>query len=517
MNKIIYFLAILLLTTSCKRQTESYTLQPDIFEFKISGTISGLESGQLYFSESNRSGDEISIPIKNSTFEYTGTANSLYSSSVFLDFNFKKGAFPIVIEPGEILLDLKADSLTKNSKVLSGSYSLAYSKAYKELTSFFNEGIDIQAIEGKKKIIDWIKKNSENYITLTLLQSWESFSDFMPLNELGLFLASIQDKKLKKSREYIQLYSIWQSKKNSVNKIGEKATNFKLQNINKEIVSFDSIAKNKLSFVEYSGSWCGNSMKKTEQLKPIYEKYKNNGFEIITIVSESKLDRWEKWIEKVRLPWVNLVELDSDILKRELSYSKMLFPNINNLNYLVDKNGVVIASNLSQSALNEFLMDKFEPEEYKKNLGNKLDLPRGAHILDKEQPINSLKELVQKLSGKPFLIDCWATWCSPCLDEFKYNKPLKTFLESKNMEVVYINFDQAIDDGKWINAIKRHQLKGYHIRINSSFRKDLTSVGFSGKLPTYLVVNSEGKVVENNAFRPSKKERLYNQIKNAIE
>ncbi len=152
--------------------------------------------------------------------------------------------------------------------------------------------------------------------------------------------------------------------------IGKKALDFKLLNIDKKTVSYHSVAKNKTTFVEKSGSWCGNSTKLSRQLKPIYEKYKDKGFEIITVVPELKLDRWEKWLEKEKFPWINLVELEADIALSGISKADMLFRGYGIANYLVDTNGEVIATNISPDTLNEILMRKFEPmvfQEYQQN------------------------------------------------------------------------------------------------------------------------------------------------------
>jgi thiol-disulfide isomerase/thioredoxin len=509
MSKPIYFLIFLLLALSCKKQ-------PETFEYKISGTIKGQESGTLYLTESNRVGDEDSIPIVNGTFEFKGTSSYLYSSFIFLDRDLQKGIFPIVIEPGEMVLELNADSLQGKSKILSGPYTISMQKAQKEYTSLF-PGANFKLKGTKKEVIKWIKKNHDNYMPINFLSDFESSEDFIPLDELGDFLKSIHDKKLKKSREYIQLYSIWVCKKDSINSIGKEATDFKLPNIGGDIISFNSIAKNKLTFVERSGSWCGNETSITRQLKPIYEKYNKNGFEIITIVPESKLVRWQQWIKNENFPWNNFIELEDDIARREIKYSSMLFKGSISPNYLVDENGVVIATNLSPEVLNETLMKRFEPEAYEKYFENKWVLPENTYILDKVQPVNSFKELVKKLSGKPFLIDCWATWCSPCLEEFKYYEQLKTFLKSQNMKIVYLNFDQPIDESKWLNTIRNYKLQGYHFRLNDSFSNDLVDIGYKGSLPAYMIVDSNGEIVEKNAFRPSQKEKLYNQIKNVLK
>ncbi len=73
-----------------------------------------------------------------------------------------------------------------------------------------------------------------------------------------------------------------------------------------------------------------------------------------------------------------------------------------------------------------------------------------GYIIDEENSINSLEDLAGHLEGKPLFIDCWATWCAPCFEEFKHNEELTQFLKSKNIDMVYINFDGNIDEGKWL-------------------------------------------------------------------
>ncbi len=343
MRRTIYFFIILISAIGCKNHPES-------FEFTIRGTLTGQESYQLGYIHNLEAGGIIDIPIINNTFEYSGSSLNLYTSLFLLDPNFQKGEFQIVIEPGEIVLELNTDYLTQQSKVISGPYSLLLQEARKELS----------LLKTKNETIKWIKNNSENYWSIYYLSQMELYEDFMPIAELGEFLNSIHDKKLKNSRDYIKLYSIWLSKKDSINNIGGKATNFELPNIDNEVISFISVAKNKLTFVERSGSSCINSTRTSRELKPLYEKYESNGFEIITIVPESKLDRWEKWIEKEKFPWTNLIELEDDIIKRGERYSSMLFKGLANPNYLVDEDGEIIATNLSTDALSEILMEKFD-------------------------------------------------------------------------------------------------------------------------------------------------------------
>jgi thiol-disulfide isomerase/thioredoxin len=478
MNQLSTFLTIIVIALGCKSQ-------PEPFEYTIRGTVIDLDSGEFYLSESPRAGDAITIPFKNHKFEYTGSTPNMFNSGINFNNDDPGGLYSIVVEPGEIILELYSNS----SKVIAGYYNLSFQKDQKELN--YGEIIEVYMIE-----------NSE---------------DFLPVDKIGEVLNGIEDKEVKKSREYIKLHSIWQSKKDSINMVGKKAMDFELLNVDKEAVSFQSVARNKITYVEKSGSWCGNSTRLSRELKPIYEKYKDKGFEIITIVPELKLDRWEKWLEKEKFPWTNLVELEDDIANSGISKADMLFRGYGIANYLVDVNGEVIATDISSAALNEMLMQEFEPVAYKEYLKNKWTLPEGFHILDREVAINSFDELVQQMSGKPFFIDRWATWCSPCIEEFSHSEDLEEFLKSKDMELVYINSDRTIDEMTWLNNIRKYNLKGHHLRANSTFDNDLYESGLSsGALPQYIIVDAAGEVVVKDAFRPSEKEKLYHQIENAI-
>ncbi len=505
MKKAILLLAIVAIMMGCKKQ-------PQVFEFTIKGTITNQESGKFYLSESPRLGDEIVIHFENYTFEYTGTSPYMYSSLIFPDYNLQS-VFSFLIEPGEIILELDMESLYEKSGVISGDYNLALYEKQQEFMSLFMDR-DIMSDETRADIFLWMFENTDNFTPISFLNSWESFEDFMPVDQLGDFLNHVTDKQLRNSKEFIELYSMWLAKKDNVNAIGNKAKDFRLPNSNGDNVGFRSVSKGKLTYVEKSGSWCGNTTANSRNLLPVYEKYKDRGLEIITVVPELKHDRWLNWIEKEQFPWINLVELDHNMAKRELSYSNMIFRGGN---YLVDENGIVIATELSSEALNEILMKHFEPEVYEKYLSEKWNMPEKIQILDKEQPVGSFDELLEALSGKPFLIDCWATWCGPCFEEFKFNEPLKEFLATMNMEMVYISFDRPEDESKWLNTIREHNLKGYHFRFNDSFRDDFAALGFGGGLPTYMIVNEKGDVVVNHAYRPSQKEKLYSQIERVLK
>lgn len=505
MKKTIAVLVFLAIALGCKRQ-------PEVFEYTIRGTIAGQESGQFYLSESPRLGDEIVISYENHSFEYTGSSSSMYSSMIFPDHNLQS-VLEVLIEPGEIVLELNMDSLSQKSVFVTGEYNKARKNAQFEFMEQFS-GSDFYSDETRSEVSSWLIENSENHFSISSLNSMESYDDYIPIDKLGEFLNSVKDKNLRNSKEFIELTSLWIAKRDSVNSIGSKAMNFNLSDKEENKISFRSVSKGKITYIEKSGSWCGNTTRNTRNLLPVYEKYRDIGLEIITIVPESKRNRWETWLQEEQFPWINLIELDSEITRREKSFSQMLFTGGN---YLVDETGTVVANDLSAETLNEFLMKRFEPEAYERYISEKWEMPKNITILDMEQPVQSFDDLVGKMAGRAFIIDCWATWCSPCFDEFEYNDQLKAFLNGMNMEVVYISFDRPEDETKWINSIREHNLQGYHFRLNDSFSKDLGKIGFSGSLPAYMIVNEKGEIIEKNAFRPSQTNMLYSQIENLLK
>lgn len=121
------------------------------------------------------------------------------------------------------------------------------------------------------------------------------------------------------------------------------------------------------------------------------------------------------------------------------------------------------------------------------------------------------------LKGQQIYVDRCANWCSPCLEEFKYKDSLNQFLKSKNIALVYLNSDKVLDEKKWFEFIKSHQLKGYHLRLNKDLKSDVVSRNiFFPMIPQYMIINQQGKVIDNKALRPSDGSKLYAQLDRLI-
>jgi thiol-disulfide isomerase/thioredoxin len=148
-----------------------------------------------------------------------------------------------------------------------------------------------------------------------------------------------------------------------------------------------------------------------------------------------------------------------------------------------------------------------------KNENQIWELAPNIHVLDKNKPIYSLAELSEFFKDKTVYIDRWATWCSPCLEEFKYGDSLHKFLNDNKIEMVYLNSDKDIQDSILYQFIVSHNLIGYHLRLNDSLKNDLSDKKiFIPMIPQFMIMDKHGQIVDNKALRPSNGNSLYIQL-----
>jgi thiol-disulfide isomerase/thioredoxin len=108
------------------------------------------------------------------------------------------------------------------------------------------------------------------------------------------------------------------------------------------------------------------------------------------------------------------------------------------------------------------------------------------------------------LKGKVVYLDIWASWCGPCRKQFPAAKALKEQLtkkEKKNIEFLYISIDNT--ETVWKLAIKELGIEGKHGLSQGGWGSKVTSTFGVSSIPRYLIFDKKGKVVDQNAPRPS--------------
>src|SRR5690554_782658 len=104
------------LTIVCVLITINTLAQETPFDYVIKGCVIGKQTGNIYlFGAGGRVGDEIKIPFEDGEFENKGTSSFIYTGFFSIDdFN---SLHELVIEPGEIILEIKVDSINKKYNI----------------------------------------------------------------------------------------------------------------------------------------------------------------------------------------------------------------------------------------------------------------------------------------------------------------------------------------------------------------------------------------------------------------
>jgi len=114
--------------------------------------------------------------------------------------------------------------------------------------------------------------------------------------------------------------------------------------------------RGKYLLIDFWASWCVSCREENPSLINAYKKYKNQGFEIMSITSDeiSSKKNWKKAIiEDHTNIWTQLSDFKNVAQKQ---YDIRFIP----ANYLIDKNGVIIAKNLRGEELESKLKEIFK-------------------------------------------------------------------------------------------------------------------------------------------------------------
>lgn len=106
------------------------------------------------------------------------------------------------------------------------------------------------------------------------------------------------------------------------------------------------------------------------------------------------------------------------------------------------------------------------------------------------------------LKGKVVCIDFWATWCRPCIKSMTYSQRMVNQYKGKDVEFLYVSMDE--NASSWEGYVKGQNLTGKHLNAMSGkgYLSDIAKLYKVKQLPTYVIVDKDGKVAFNKAGSP---------------
>ncbi|POY36003.1 TlpA family protein disulfide reductase [Solitalea longa] len=110
--------------------------------------------------------------------------------------------------------------------------------------------------------------------------------------------------------------------------------------------------------------------------------------------------------------------------------------------------------------------------------------------------INGNPISVSSLKGKYVLVDFWASWCGPCMQEVPELTNLYATYHGKGLEIYGVSLDN--DKNRWQQATKNHQMNWIHVSDLKKWESQpLESYGVDA-IPANFILDKEGKIIAKN-------------------
>lgn len=199
-----------------------------------------------------------------------------------------------------------------------------------------------------EKLKAFVKENPSSLSSLAALQNLELENNFELYNEVIDGLSG--------KAEGLDFYESLRMQVVQLRKlaIGSPAPEISLPQPNGEVLSLSDL-KGQYVLVDFWASWCGPCRRENPNVKRVYEKYHDKGFEILGVSLDKNQKAWLGAIQQDGLTWRHISDLQYWQSSVVPEYQIKGIP----LTYLVDKEGNIIAKNLRGKSLEDKLAEIF--------------------------------------------------------------------------------------------------------------------------------------------------------------
>lgn len=177
-----------------------------------------------------------------------------------------------------------------------------------------------------------------------------------------------------------------------------------------------------------------------------------------------------------------------------------------------EKNENLINTVIKENYLIEPIHDRYyEVKQLLNNpvLASEIEL----HGINEKSASDLWQKILEENKGKVIYVDCWATWCGPCISEFPNSNRMMEAYKGKDVAFVYLCLESK--EMQWKAILADKKMKGKHFFLNDEqgayFQKLLKINGF----PTYAIIDKEGRIARTgNSFRPLREstEKIINEL-----
>jgi peroxiredoxin len=374
--KIIFSLVALFIVTTNSNYAKTLKDTTNLAgEYTIKGKIEGITDSWIFFAHGERPRMDIKVDsarIKNGEFAFSGNIDGIEAILIGLPVKDSKGKIiqqsriyqgPYLLSEGNLIVKGEYNSGKKH--IVYGAIAQdeinIYEKEYQSLNNQLNliirnlnttkkgETEKINNLNKQFSLIQFkIKEVVKNHInkypnsqsSAYIIKTTLISADASTLKQLYGQL-STDVKSSKYGKEVAVLIE-----KATATDIGSKAPEFTISDSKGNQVSLGSF-KGKYVLIDFWASWCGPCREEHPNLINAYNIYKDKGFEIISISMDSNKDSWTRAIAEDKIIWTQLSDLKAKQSEVGKNYGISVLPT----NFLIDKEGKIIARNLRGNGL----------------------------------------------------------------------------------------------------------------------------------------------------------------------
>ena len=152
----------------------------------------------------------------------------------------------------------------------------------------------------------------------------------------------------------------------------------------------------------------------------------------------------------------------------------------------------------------EKTLDSYRNQEIAASLREKIE---GVKSLMAGQPAHDIvmsdttgvEVRLSSFKGRPIYLDCWATWCGPCIQESPAFAALSKKYEGKDLVFIQLSTDNSRKD--WLNYLA--QKKGTLTQYNSTDHVGLRERWQIKYIPRFILIDRDFNIFRAFAPRPS--------------
>lgn len=323
MMKNLLLIAMVFVAFSCK----------DKNNLTLNGTVEGVESGTVYLQKfSNKAFFVIdSAEITDGKFRFSKTVELPEIYGLTLDT--LKNSFLVFFDENPVTVVLDSSRYYRNTKV-EGS----------ELHDLFVE----YKAQRNVKIDSLIRQHPASLVSAYAL--YRDFSYRLSPEEIRSNI-ELLDPSLRQTPYVKTLEELAGTLE--VVAIGKQAPDFTVTNTEGNTVRFSDYLEGEYVLLDFWASWCGPCRRANPGKVAAYNKYKDKGFSVFSVSLDKSKDKWLEGIEKDNLTWTHT----SDLLHWDSEPAKLYGVRAIPANFLIDKNGIIVARNLKGEELDKTLGD----------------------------------------------------------------------------------------------------------------------------------------------------------------